>query len=355
MINADEFYSLKVNKAKKFGFPQPIFINAEKLTERTRVIYLVEIQATHILNEKTQRTHHYSLKFSKFSKIKEEPFWKEEDTLESSGFSISDKPSLEKLAAYIKANQALLDIDILSKDYTSAILTNDKATLAIVRQILKSEKNKEAIYQLFKDQYPKLDKKILTYRLAQARNGALDEFKASLSDSDKKERDYWQPFLEKNRWMFGLSYFVLLDESRIDLWDTADYLFEAEDGFIDIVEIKHPHIEFWQKKNDGSYDKYRGFLQPSEELKGAITQATNYIFQVEKKFNDTDWCRKNGCNAPVKPRCTVILGRSDGWNIEEKTSFRLLNDSLHGIEVITFDHLYNRASRLLQSLEKETE
>lgn len=352
-MNAPDFYNLRVKKAKGFGFPDPIFVNAEKLTERTKVIYLVEIQATLIPDKQRQKTHHYALKFSKFKKVKEEPFWEEENIVSDSGFTISDKSSLEKLAAYIKANEALLNIDILSKDYTSAILTNDEVTIDLVKQILRSEKNKDTIYQLFKEQYPELDKKILTYKLVQARKIALDEFKTSLADPNKKERNYWQPFLEKNRWMFGLSYFVLLDESRIDLWDTADYLFESEDGFIDIAEIKHPHIEFWQKDSSGNYKKYRNFIQHSEELKGAITQATNYIFQVEKKFSDPDWCRKNSCETPVKPKCTVIFGRSDEWAIEEKTAFRLLNDSLHGIEVITFDHLYNRASKVLNSLEKE--
>lgn len=353
-MTAQDFYNLRVKKAKDFGFPDPIFVNAEKLSERNRVLYLVEIQSLLIPNKQQNKTHHYALKFSKFKKIKEEPFWIEEEIVNDSGFAISDKASLEKLAAYIKANEALLNIDILSKEYTSVILSSDEITIDIVKQILRSEKNKEIIYHLFKEQYPELDKKILTYKLVQARRIALNEFKTSLTDTAKKERNYWQPFLEKNRWMFGLSYFVLLDETRIDLWDTADYLFESEDGFIDIVEIKHPHIDFWQKKSDGGYEKYREFLQPSEELKGAITQATNYIFQVEKRFNDTDWCRKNGCNAPVKPKCTVILGRSDDWNIEEKTAYRLLNDSLHGIEVITFDHLYNRAEKILKSLEKET-
>jgi len=352
-MTAQDFYNIRVKRAKDFGFPEPIFINAEKLTERTKVIYLVEIQATHIFNKKTQKTHHFALKFSKFRKVKEEPFWEEENLIRDTGFSITDKPSIEKLAAYIKANEALLNIDILSRDYTSAILTNDRVTLNVVKKILSSEKNKNAIYELFKEQYPELDKKILTYKLVQARKSALEEFRVSLSDTDKKERDYWQPFLEKNRWMFGLSYFVLLDESRIDLWDTADYLFEAEDGFIDIVEIKHPHMEFWQKDARGNYNRYRSFLQHEEELKGAITQATNYIFQVEKKFSDPDWCRKNKCETPIKPKCTVIFGRSDNWKLEEKTAFRLLNDSLHGVEVITFDHLYNRASKVLDSLEKE--
>lgn len=353
-MDAQDFYNLKLKKAKDFGFPEPIFINTEQLTSKTRVIYLVEIQAMFIPNKKQHKTHHYVLKFSKFKKISEQPFWKEENIVSDSGFNISDRSSLEKLAAYIKANEALLNIDILSNDYTSAILTNDKVIIDIVKKILRSEKNKDAIYELFKEQYPEFDKKILTYKLVQARKISLNEFKNSLSDPEKKERNYWQPFLEKNRWMFGLSYFVLLDENRIDLWDTADYLLESEDGFIDIVEIKHPHFEFWQKDTEGNYKKYRNFLQYSEELKGAITQATNYIFKLEKKFSDQDWCRKNKCETPVKPKCTIIFGKSEKWGLEEKTAFRLLNDSLHGIEIITFDHLYCRANKILDSLEKET-
>jgi len=125
-MTAQDFYNLKVKKAKDFGFPDPIFINAEKLSDRTRVIYLVEIQSTLIPDKQQKKTHHYALKFSKFKKIKEEPFWIEEEITTESGFSIADKASLEKLAAYIKANEALLNIDILSKDYTSAILSNDK-------------------------------------------------------------------------------------------------------------------------------------------------------------------------------------------------------------------------------------
>lgn len=352
-MKAKDFYDLKVKIAKQFGFPEPIFINAEKLSDRTRVLYFVEVQATHIPDKTKSKTHHYALKFSKFKRVKEEPFWVEENIITESGFSISDKASMEKLAAYIKANQALLNIDILSKDYTSVILSNDVVTIDIVKQILESEKNKEAIYDLFKEQYPDLDKKILAYKLVQVRKRSLSEFKEALDDTNKKERNYWQPFLEKNRWMFGLSYFVLLNESRIDLWDTADYIFESEDGFIDIVEIKHPHLEFWQKDTTGKYKKYREFLQPSEDLKGAITQATNYIFQLEKKFSDPDWQRKNKCQTPVKPSCIIILGRSNDWSIEEKTAFRLLNDSLHGIDIITFDHLHSRVLLLLQNMEKE--
>ena len=55
-MTAQDFYNLKVKKAKDFGFPDPIFINAEKLSDRTRVIYLVEIQSTLIPDKQQNKT-----------------------------------------------------------------------------------------------------------------------------------------------------------------------------------------------------------------------------------------------------------------------------------------------------------
>lgn len=353
-MDALQFFSLKVIKAKEFGFPDPIFINAEQLTNKTRVLYTVEVQAMHIPGSDKKTVHHYSLKFCKFKKISEEPFWEEVDLATENGFGINDKASIEKLAAYIQANQTLLGIDILSKEYTQAFFTNDAAATNILSGILSSDTNKQIVLDFLKHNYPELDKKILTYQLVQSRRKALEEFKESLNDPDKKEVNYWQPFLEKNRWMFGLSYLAPLDDRSIDLWNEADYLFKSEDGFVDIVEIKHPHIPFWQLTK-GVYYRYRGNIMPSGDLRGAMTQATNYIFQIEKKFSDVDWQRENDCKAPVKPTCTIVLGRSENWDIEENTQFRLLNDSLHGVSIISFDHLYNRAERLLKILENEAE
>jgi hypothetical protein len=352
-MNAKEFYELKINKAKRFGFPDPIFLNAEQLTNRNRVIYLAEIQAIHIPDSQG-KTHHFSLKFSKFIKTNQEPYWEEVDLINQGSFTIRDKASLEKLAAYINANQALLEIDVLSKDYTSALLSNNRASITMLEQILTSKKNQEVIFDLFKEHYPELDEKILTYKLVEKHKAALIEFSASLSDKSKLERNFWQSFLEKNKWMFGLSYVLPLNEKRLDINNTADYLFQSDDGFVDIIEIKHPHHPFWQKNSKGEYIKYRDYLQISDELKGCITQSVNYIFQLEKKFCDIDWQRANGCEAPVKPTCTVIIGRSNDWGIEEKTAFRLLNDSLHGVRVITFDHLYDRADRLLKILSENS-
>jgi len=351
-MNAKEYFQTRIKKAKDFGFPDPIFLNTETLTDRTRKLYTVEIQSIHIPDKVKKKTHHFSLKFSKFSKIDEEPYWEEEDL--TNGFSIADKSSIEKLAAYIKVNQALLDIDILSKDYTSVFLSSDQATTKVLQQILSSSKNKDIIFKLFAEHYPELDDKILTYKIIKRRREKLKEFRTAVNDNSKLERNYWQKELENNRWMFGLSYIVPLEEKRIDIKNTADYLFKSDDGFIDIVEIKHPHIDFWQKDKNDNYVKYREYLQPSEELKGSITQSTNYIFQVEKRFSDPDWQEANKCDAPVKPTCQIVAGRSIDWKNEEYTAFRLLNDSLHGTKIITFDQLIDRAERLLKLSEEDT-
>lgn len=348
--DAQDLLNLKIKRAKQFGFPEPIFLNAEKLTPRTRVLYLVEVQAMHIPGKEEGKPHHFTLRFSKFAR-KKGAGWQEADL--TTGFSISDRASVEKLAAYIAANQALLNVDLLSGDFTSVILSHDEASVAILQQILESDRNKEAIFQLFKDHYPELDKKILTYRLVQARHTTLEEFRKALDDPEKLERNFWYPFLKKNQWILGLPG-VVLSDGRIDLEDTADFLIAAaEDGFIDIAEIKNPHVPFWALTSQREYARYRDFIQPSRDLRGAITQATNYIFQVEKKFGDPDWQRRNQAEAPVKPRCYVIAGRSWDWGIEERTAYRLLNDSLSGIVVLTFDQLYGRAERALTILEEE--
>ncbi len=168
----------------------------------------------------------------------------------------------------------------------------------------------------------------------------LTEFRLALSDPSKKERDFWQPFLARNKWLLSFTNFILLADTRIDLNNTADFLYEAEDGFIDIIEIKHPQLHFWHHNSR--------LLQPSQDVNSAITQGANYLFQLEKKFNDADWQRAHNNKTTIKPNCTILIGRSNDWGIEQKMAYRLLNDKLHAIRLLTFDQLYERAQRLLQ-------
>lgn len=59
------------------------------------------------------------------------------------------------------------------------------------------------------------------------------------------------------------------------------FLMEAYDGFLDVIEIKRPEIgaPFWSTSLD------HGNYIPSSNLIKAITQASSYIYEVEREAN----------------------------------------------------------------------
>jgi hypothetical protein len=57
----------------------------------------------------------------------------------------------------------------------------------------------------------------------------------------------WQKWFKTNSWVLGSDFVRILDERAIDTDHIADYLVEAYDGFLDIIEIKRPggRLQFW--------------------------------------------------------------------------------------------------------------
>lgn len=183
-------------------------------------------------------------------------------------------------------------------------------------------------------------------RLYNDRRTKLAEFKRALN-GDHNER-FWQELLKANPWMFGTTYVEILSERRLDIHHTTDFPLRVEGGFMDIVEIKTPRSPFWALEGSGTHYKYRDkYLIPHRELQGAITQTTKYILQAEKNVDSADYANDHGGVVPLKPRGLIIHGRSTGWKKEEWEAFRLLNDELHTVQVITFDHLLRQADRML--------
>ena len=56
----------------------------------------------------------------------------------------------------------------------------------------------------------------------------------------------------------------------------------------------------------------------------------------------------------MKPRCTLIFGRSNDWDDEMKKSFRILNSSYSQLSIMTYDQLLDRAKNVL-GIENESE
>lgn len=175
----------------------------------------------------------------------------------------------------------------------------------------------------------------------QTRVSAIREFEVMLGQDLLEQK--WQEWFRKNDWVLGSEFVRILDERDIDTANISDYLMQAYDGFLDIIEIKRPEgdLKFWADAQD------HGNHVPATDLTKAITQATKYIYEVEREANSVKFAERVGNVKTIKPRCVLIFGRSNAWNIEQREAFRILNSSYHNLSIMTYDHVLARAQRIL--------
>ncbi len=175
----------------------------------------------------------------------------------------------------------------------------------------------------------------------QTRINAVNEFETMLGQNLVEQK--WQDWLKQNDWVLGSEFVRILDEREVDTANITDYLMQAYDGFLDIIEIKRPEgsLRFWADAQD------HGNYVPSSDLTKAITQATKYIYEVEREANSVKFLERVGNVKTIKPRCILIFGRSNDWNNEQKEAYRILNSSYHNITIMTYDHVLLRAKRIL--------
>ena len=185
----------------------------------------------------------------------------------------------------------------------------------------------------------------------QTRRKAVREFAAMLEQNLVEQ--IWQKWFKRNDWVLGSEFVEILGERRIDTDNVSDYLMKAYDGFLDIVEIKRPqgNLRFWNGSKD--HNNY----VPSPDLIKAITQATKYIYEIEREANSAKFQDRVDGVKTVKPRCVLIFGRSNDWDGEQREAFRILNSSYHNLTIMTYDHVLERAKRILgiNELEEPTE
>lgn len=155
-----------------------------------------------------------------------------------------------------------------------------------------------------------------------------------------KDEEVWQRFFERNDWILGSDVIELLDTRALGEHEVTDLPFKGVDGFLDIIELKLPSVEIWTKDNI-----------PRSEVTIAIMQCARYLRTAETKANDHAKMKELGCEI-IKPRITLIIGRSNGWSDEQRDQLRILNASLHDISILTFDHVLKRAEKMVATEKK---
>ncbi len=239
---------------------------------------------------------------------------------------------IDKLIEYIQSYYAPLNIgmtEFIEADEDAAKLFAKVQDLGI--------SDEEVVSKL-------IESGILTQNLSVAitaaeRNNAVREFERAI-DTEESEA-FWQNWFTQNKWVLGSEYLNILPERDIDTNDIADYLMRSIDGFLDVVEIKRPGLQFWAGPDS------HGNYYPSAQLTAAISQCLNYLYRIELQSNSVDFMERVDGTKTVKPQCMLVYGRSDDWGEEKLRALRILNAAHHQLQIITYDQLLLRAKMLL--------
>jgi hypothetical protein len=175
---------------------------------------------------------------------------------------------------------------------------------------------------------------------------AVSEFEKD-TDNDYNEA-FWQKWFNDNKWILGSEYLKILDERGIDIDHIADFIVQAFDGFVDIVEIKKPNLKFWAEIKD-----HNNYI-PSSDLTKAITQCQNYLYEIEREANSQKYIEKLGAKI-IKPRCLLVFGKSKEWDEEKRKAYRILNSSYTNLTILTYDHLLERAKNIINKTYNDIE
>src|SRR3972149_1086975 len=154
----------------------------------------------------------------------------------------------------------------------------------------------------------------------------------------------FQNWIEQNySWIFGIEYLKKYDARKIALFSEGDLLMESIDGFLDLIELKRPKLEYDIFKYDANHKSY----YPSTDLSKVIGQCLFYL----QKLDDFKLILEKEHKVKIlRPRIKIIAGRTKDFNDEQYNALRMLNSNLNNIEIISYDYLLNCGVKMISNL-----
>ncbi len=193
-----------------------------------------------------------------------------------------------------------------------------------------------------------------TPQLVQLANSIrLQKYKDTIKEFEERLRkDYsetsgensWQGWLTKNFWLFGSNYKNPIPKAKINIQGSMpDFIFPSIDGCVDGIDIKKPNVGEILIKDTSHVNSYYW----SPEINKAIGQVVNYLYDMdENRLKLAELLKVN----IARPRGIIVAGRSNNWTAEQLKAYRKLSFSLHGVEILTYDHILERAKSLINLL-----
>lgn len=184
--------------------------------------------------------------------------------------------------------------------------------------------------------------------------------RASLSWRQNKgnpDEEFWQNLLESQPFVFeqvfSLPIVVIHGKAYVGgktVSNTgghvADFIFKnAVTNVVGLIEIKTPSTRLLGAE-------YRsGVYNLSTELVGAIQQVIAYRQSLIEEGKNL--LRDDPLLDSFSPRCMIVIGNAKNElnDNHKKQAFELFRQQLNGIEILTYDEMYERTMRLVSILE----
>lgn len=158
-----------------------------------------------------------------------------------------------------------------------------------------------------------------------------------------------QEFITEDPSLLGLEYARVRPKAKTTRGE-VDFLVQRHDGYHDVVELKAPNdpiIKCDSDEHGGPVAASKYSLGPA--LARALAQVQVYQRQLTRgaKSMEDDFGIKN----TQHPRITIVVGRDHSLPDPQRNILRQLNRNLHGIEIMPYDVLAERAEIQLKNLE----
>ena len=184
-----------------------------------------------------------------------------------------------------------------------------------------------------------------------------DAIKNWFNNRTNEDEDFWQTLLSEQTFVleqiFQIPIVVIKSKAYVGGKSVmnkdgkiVDFLIKNKvTNSVALIEIKTPMTPLL-----GS--KYRGVYSVSKDISGAVMQMLTYCDSLSQER--TNLLTASGILAGVfDPQCIIILGNA-GRELSDKDkirSFELYRRQLKGVNIITFDEMYEKANGLVKVLE----
>jgi hypothetical protein len=249
--------------------------------------------------------------------------------------------------------------------YPYEIVRVDSQRAAIVQTLVNQGHGIEVWKELLKANSD-LATRLSHAQIQSERAAALVEFEEAMG-KDLGEREYWDPFFQRNLWIFGygLKYQFLSSVEEQANYGGAnvsgqgaqrgDNLMasQAEIRFTVLVEIKSPAAKLLADRPHRS-----GTYAPSRDLTEAVSQVQVNANQWEVEGSRTDGNRERLTESgihTVAPHGVLVIGHTGELDSGDKRrSFELYRQNVRCPDVVTFDELFERARFIVGHAQQES-